>query len=123
MAKDDKPERTITLEELEAIRASGAPLNVIDVRSAEEFAATHVPGAINVPLEQLLAGQLPDLPRNAEVVTVCNRGGSRSQGAAERLRALGWSSARALCGGVSAWRESEQSKPDAPDTGKAGTKC
>lgn len=116
MATHDKPERTITLEEMEAMRASAAPPTVIDVRSKEEFAAAHVPGAINVPLEQLLAGELPDLPRNAEVVTVCNRGGSRSQGAAERLRELGWSSARALCGGVSAWRESEQAKLDSRDT-------
>jgi rhodanese-related sulfurtransferase len=65
-----------------------------------------MPEAINVPLDQLLAGLTPAIDHEATIVTVCNLGGARSQRAAERFRELGWSSARQLCGGLAAWRAS-----------------
>jgi len=77
---------------------------VIDVRSPDEFAAGHVDGAINIPLDSLGA-RAPALPKSAVLVTVCGKGGGRSERAAMELRALGWSSARSLCGGTRAWRE------------------
>ncbi len=75
---------------------------LIDVRSPEEFAAGHVEGAINIPLDAL-AERAPELPRGASVVTVCGKGGGRSESAAAQLRALGFDSARSLCGGTQAW--------------------
>ncbi|MEW5854962.1 MAG: rhodanese-like domain-containing protein [Myxococcota bacterium] len=75
---------------------------IIDVRSPEEFAAGHVAGAINVPLD-LLALRAPTLPKHAVLVTVCGKGGGRSERAASELRALGFDSARSLCGGTQAW--------------------
>ena len=45
-------------------------VTVIDVRPPEEYAAGHVPGAINVPLDKL-AGQLGKLPKRREVVAYC----------------------------------------------------
>jgi rhodanese-related sulfurtransferase len=77
---------------------------IIDVRSPEEFAAGHVDGAINIPLDSL-AAQALTLPKSALVVTVCGKGGGRSERAATELRALGWSSARSLCGGTQAWMQ------------------
>jgi rhodanese-related sulfurtransferase len=69
---------------------------LLDVRSAEEFAEGSIPGARNVPPDQL---QDEIVPRDALVVTVCNHGGSRSQGAAKTLRDRGVD-ARFLVGGV-----------------------
>jgi rhodanese-related sulfurtransferase/DNA-binding HxlR family transcriptional regulator len=43
---------------------------VIDVRPQEEFAAGHIPGAINVPLKDL-ARRLKELPSTKEVVAYC----------------------------------------------------
>jgi rhodanese-related sulfurtransferase/DNA-binding transcriptional ArsR family regulator len=43
---------------------------VIDVRPPEEYAAGHVPGAINVPIDQLEA-RLARLPKRKEVVAYC----------------------------------------------------
>lgn len=43
---------------------------VIDVRPAEEFAAGHLPGAINVPVDQI-EERLASLPRRKEVVAYC----------------------------------------------------
>jgi MFS family permease len=77
---------------------------VLDVRSSEEFAAGHVDGAINLPLDTLAAGAAA-IPRDAPVVTVCGKGGGRSARAAAELRALGFRWARSLCGGTQAWQQ------------------
>ena len=77
---------------------------IVDVRSPEEFAQGHVEGAINIPLDAL-ALRASELPRDAPVVTVCGKGGGRSERAAEQLRASGFPSARSLCGGTRAWMQ------------------
>lgn len=43
---------------------------VIDVRPVEEYEAAHIPGAISVPLAELVE-RLPELPRDAEIVAYC----------------------------------------------------
>ena len=77
---------------------------IVDVRAPDEFAAGHVEGAINIPLDAL-AERASELPQGAVVVTVCGKGGGRSERAAEQLRASGFSSARSLCGGTQAWMQ------------------
>jgi MFS family permease len=77
---------------------------IIDVRSPDEFAAGHVAGAVNIPLDSL-AAQTAALPKEAVLVTVCGKGGGRSERAVTELRALGWNSARSLCGGTQAWMQ------------------
>ncbi|MFZ5559081.1 MAG: ArsR/SmtB family transcription factor [Pseudomonadota bacterium] len=51
-------------------RARKGLVTVLDVRPPEEFAAGHVPGAINVPLSEL-EGRLGKLPKDREVVAYC----------------------------------------------------
>lgn len=89
-------------EELRDHLESGTDVVVIDVRSAEEFSAGHVEGAINVPAEKL-ADHASRLPADAMIVTVCNFGGARSCGAAEQLRTLGYRNALPLRGGARGW--------------------
>jgi rhodanese-related sulfurtransferase len=76
----------------------------IDVSEPEEFAAGHVIGARNVPLA-LLEGH-KSLPSNKALplVLVCPTG-ARAARAAASLRKLGYDNARALAGGLKAWRE------------------
>jgi rhodanese-related sulfurtransferase/DNA-binding transcriptional ArsR family regulator len=64
-------------DELEAVpaeelleRVKKGLVTVLDVRPAEEYAAGHVPGAINVPLEKL-EGYLARLPKRREVIAYC----------------------------------------------------
>ena len=45
-------------------------VTVLDVRPAKEFAAGHLPGAINVPVEDL-AKRLRKLPKGREVIAYC----------------------------------------------------
>lgn len=88
-----------TRQQVEAARAAGRTVVLLDVRSPQEFAAGSVPGARNVP-PSALADEARALPADALVVTVCNHGGSRSQGAAQALREHGVASATHLVGGV-----------------------
>ena len=85
----------ITREELAQLPKDRTVV-LLDVRSAEEFAEGSIPGAKNVLPARL---QEEIIPRDALVVTVCNHGGPRSQGAAKALRERGID-ARFLAGGV-----------------------
>jgi rhodanese-related sulfurtransferase len=51
-------------------RAKKGLVTVLDVRPAEEYAAGHLPGAINVPVDRL-ESQLAKLPRRKEIVAYC----------------------------------------------------
>lgn len=87
---------------VDALRRSTDRVIVVDVRSPEEFAEAHVEGARNIPASDL-AGRVDDLRAAELVVTVCTKGGGRSEGAAAALRALGLPNVRFLEGGTLAW--------------------
>jgi phage shock protein E len=80
-----------------------AALFVLDVRTPEEYAAAHVPGAVNVPHDQL-ASRLADVPRDKDVVVYC-RSGRRSQIATDILTANGFKRVSHLEGDIIAWQE------------------
>lgn len=110
LGKQQAPDACVEPAELDAARARAEAVVVVDVRSAEEFASGHVDGAVNIPLDALAEGAA-SLPKGARVVTVCGKGGGRSDRAALELRARGFASARSLCGGTSAWL-AQQRGPD-----------
>jgi rhodanese-related sulfurtransferase/DNA-binding transcriptional ArsR family regulator len=84
-------------------RAKKGLVTVLDVRPEEEYAAGHLPGAINVPLERLERA-LARLPRRREVVAYC-RGPYclMSFEAVAKLRKRGFR-ARRLENGFPEWR-------------------
>lgn len=95
--KDDRPQ-SISVEELDRQRRSSRVV-VVDVRPQAEFRVAHVEGAVNIEAGALQ--QRVDELRDADlVVTVCTKGGGRSQGAAVTLRSLGVSRAVYLEGGT-----------------------
>lgn len=66
---------------------------LVDVRSAEEFASGHLPGAINIPHEEIVQGLAAlDTAKSADVVLYC-RSGNRSATAARSLAGAGFSRA------------------------------
>ncbi|MFE7527630.1 ArsR/SmtB family transcription factor [Kitasatospora sp. NPDC057542] len=56
-------------EELRA-RAEAGEVLVLDVRPVEEYLAGHIPGALNIPVDEL-AERLDELPADTEVVVYC----------------------------------------------------
>ncbi len=58
----------ITPDELHHHERVEAAPTVIDVRGADEYRAGHVPGALNIPADQLQE-RLADIPTNRPVVT------------------------------------------------------
>lgn len=77
---------------------------VVDVCSAEEFAAGHVLGARHVPLQDLEA-KLPGVVKNkaTPVILVC-ASGIRSRRAVSIAKKLGYDNTHSLAGGLGAWR-------------------
>jgi len=99
-AKDDlEPVRATDLLE----RARKGLVTVLDVRPAEEFAAGHVPGAVNIPIHELQK-RLAELPKRKEIVAYC-RGPYclMSYDAVQLLRRAGLK-ARRLEAGLPEWR-------------------
>lgn len=77
-------------------------LALIDVRSAEEFAAGHLPGARNIPLDQLPA-RLVELSSNDEIVVYC-QSGVRSAQAIDLLRGRAFKRVEHLTGDFVEWQ-------------------
>ncbi len=79
------------------------PPRIVDVREPAEFAASHLPGAHNVPLG-LLRGHRDELARHlgTDVVLVC-ASGARAERAAALLAGGDGSGARVLAGGMDGW--------------------
>ena len=78
---------------------------VIDVRDYDDYRETHVPGAVNIPLDKLPDG-MSELPqdRQTPVLTVCQRGNISLSGVLF-LTTLGYDNVRSITGGTSAWQE------------------
>ncbi len=77
---------------------------VVDVCEAEEFAAGHVVGAKNLPLNELedkLAGVVKN--KTLPLILVC-QSGARSARALAIAKKLGYEQAQSLSGGLGAWR-------------------
>jgi len=84
-------------------RAKRGLVTVLDVRPPEEFAAGHLPGAVNIPIDKLESG-LSKLSKQREVVAYC-RGPYclMSFEAVLKLRKRGWR-ARRLRDGFPEWK-------------------
>ena len=77
---------------------------IVDVREEDEWANGHMTDAQLWPLSKLKAGQLPNLPKDAEIILHCQKG-KRSLAAGEIMQAAGFQNVISLHGGYSAWLE------------------
>ena len=84
-AADLPPPGALTpAQALEVMDSLGDKLAVVDVRTPEEFAQGHVPGALLLPV-QTLAEQIDKVPADRPVLLLC-RTGMRAQRAYEVIR-------------------------------------
>ena len=88
----------IDIDQVASVLEQGAC--VVDVRETSEYAAGHVPGAVNIPKDRL-ASRLDELDRSVPVHLIC-ASGNRSAEMADVLAAEGFDAVNVL-GGTSAW--------------------
>jgi len=79
---------------------------VLDVRTVEEYVAGHVPGAVNIPHDQV-AARLAEVPKDRDVVLYC-RSGRRAGMAGEVLAENGYTRLQHLQGDIVAWQEQQR---------------
>lgn len=90
-------------EELRGFLATkGAAVRVIDVRTPEEMAVSHLAGAIRLDPDATEFPMLAGLPREAPVVVYCSVG-YRSARVAHRMAELGFTAVKNLEGGIFDW--------------------
>ena len=87
----------ITPAELDARVEAGEKLQIIDVRSSKDYAKSHVPGALHIPLKELRQ-RLGELDPALPTVTYCNSGVSGNAGQ-NVLLARGFADVSNLSGG------------------------
>lgn len=100
-----EPGAVISREELSRrLEAGDAPL-VLDVRTADEFVSGHIPGAVNIPHDEL-ANRMDELggAKTDEIVVHC-RSGRRAAMAEEVLAGAGYTNVRDLEGHMQGWQD------------------
>jgi phage shock protein E len=91
----------ITAEEGKKMLDAGG-VTLVDVRTAEEFAAGHIEGAINVANESIGTEMPEALPDKDATILVYCRSGRRSADAAAKLTAIGYTHVYDM-GGIIDW--------------------
>lgn len=91
------------VELMQRIKANHAGL-ILDVRSQGEYASGHIPGAINIPHDQL-GSRLAEISsyKDKDIVLYCASGG-RVGSAAKTLQPAGFSKLLHLDGDMNGWR-------------------
>ena len=94
--------RQITMDEAVTMMAQESGYVILDVRRPDEFAAGHIPNAINIANESIGTDEIPELPDKNQLIMVYCRSGRRSKEAAEKLVKLGYTNIVEF-GGILDW--------------------
>ena len=94
--------RQINMDEAITMMEEESSYIILDVRTPEEFAERHIPGAINIPNETIGTEEIPELPNKDQLILVYCRSGNRSKQASEKLVALGYTNIVEF-GGINDW--------------------
>ena len=95
--------RSITMDEAVTMMAQETGYIILDVRRPDEFAAGHIPNAINIANESIGTAEIPELPDKDQLIMVYCRSGRRSKEASEKLVKLGYTNIVEF-GGILDWK-------------------
>lgn len=94
----------VTVGQVRAMRETGAPLILLDIREQNEVNLGMIPGAKHISRGTLEGKVESSIPRHAKVVLYC-ASGNRSLLAGDMLRQMGYTDVSSLAGGIRAWVE------------------
>ena len=101
--ENDATYRQINMSEAVEMMASESDYIILDVRRPDEFAAGHIPNAVNIPNESIGADEIDELPDKDRLILVYCRSGNRSKQASEKLVRLGYTNIVEF-GGILDWK-------------------
>jgi rhodanese-related sulfurtransferase len=78
-------------------------LYLLDIRTEEEFAVSHLEGARFIDYDNFSMKEVQDIPKEAKVVVYCAVG-YRSERVGEKLKAAGYEDVSNLYGGIFQWK-------------------
>lgn len=94
--------RRVSMQEAVDMMADEAGYIILDVRTAQEFASGHIPGAMLLPNEDIGTEEIAQLPDKSQLILVYCRSGNRSKQAADKLVRLGYTNIVEF-GGINSW--------------------
>lgn len=94
--------RQISMDEAVEMMKKESGYIILDVRRPDEYAEGHIPGAINVPNEEIGTAEIYELPDKAQLILVYCRSGRRSKEASDKLVKLGYTNIVEF-GGILDW--------------------
>ena len=95
--------RQISMDEAVKMMKDEKNYIILDVRRPDEYAKGHIPGAINVPNEEIGTAEIAELPDKSQMILVYCRSGRRSKEASEKLVKLGYTNIVEF-GGILDWK-------------------
>ncbi|MHA6252721.1 rhodanese-like domain-containing protein [Oceanobacillus sp. CAU 1775] len=101
--QEKKHPHMISNADLQRKLAANEKVVVVDVREHAEYAFNHIPGAVSIPLGEL-ENCLHELDKADEIYVIC-RTGNRSDLAAQKLAAIGFTNVTNVMPGMSQWEE------------------
>ena len=102
-------QQPITKQKVEELQQQHKTVNLIDIRTPEEYEKMHVPGALNIPAETLESNS-KNFAEGDTIVCICNKGLERSQQAAETITSMGFTNVFYLEAGTFGWLEISSAK-------------
>lgn len=101
---------TVTTEELVDMRENDEDFTLVDVLGEDHFREQHIPGAVNIPLDQLGHEAVDRFDKDDEIVVYCaSESCQASPKAAEKLEKLGFSNVKDYEVGLKGWKEAGHS--------------
>ena len=97
----NEPYTSISMQEAKNLLVKDQSIRLIDVRSSDEYRQGHIPGSMNIPLDQIsdITRVVPD--KDSRLFVHC-LSGARSQRACTWLAKLGYSDVTNI-GGIAQW--------------------
>ena len=102
-SKNTSGYRQISMNEAVKMMKNESGYIILDVRRPDEYAEGHIPGAINLPNEEIGTTEIDKLPDKSQLILVYCRSGRRSKEASEKLVKLGYTNIVEF-GGILDWK-------------------